>query len=95
MEQGKRKVVWFNIATEKDILSHAENQSNFSRYVKKLIKDDITFQQTGVDPKVLEHIEMIIESRLANITNTVLPLHGSSVNKEIEPKISDNIWGYF
>jgi len=57
MAKRKRKVAYFNELLENELLEWAERSGNFSKYIKKLIKDDMDKEKTGLDPKLIEWLD--------------------------------------
>lgn len=93
MAKGKRKVVWFNLELEKELLQHAEAKNNFSEYVKRLIRDDLHFEQSGIDPKLLEYLDNLLVSRLAGLIS--VDIKTSFNSGENDSKKLDNVFAYF
>lgn len=80
---SKLKAVYFNKNTEADLLSFADNISNFSEWVKRKIRQELQFQKTGVDPEIKNLIEKLIETKLA----------GKVINNASPKEVKDDILG--
>ncbi|KJS81657.1 MAG: hypothetical protein JM58_16415 [Peptococcaceae bacterium BICA1-8] len=78
MAKRKRKVIYFNDPLEKELLNWAEQNNNFSKYIKKLIKDDMDKEKTGLDPKVIEWLD----KKFANMQ--LAPKEKEVVKKKID-----------
>lgn len=80
MEQRKRKVIYFNTSIEDELLGWSEGKGNFSKYIKKLIRDDMQKEKTGLDPKIIEWLDR----RLANMQSAPAQKAKEVVKKKID-----------
>lgn len=83
----KTKAVYFN-EDEKDLLDWAEKQSNFSKYIKSLIVRDIQTEKDGIDPRMVEMVERMLETKLAGKVatenkKTAPPREGAEVEHDL------------
>lgn len=70
LKSGRKKQlkpVYFNTTLEADLLDWVgpERINNFSEYMKGLIRRDMKFAETGIDPQLLTHIDSILDAKLA------------------------------
>lgn len=95
MAKGKRKVVWFNLKTERELLEYAEAQENFSNYVKCLIRNDLEFRRTGIEPKLLDYIENIVQAKVISLSGGNNVLFSNQASLTEEAVLFDNLSSYF
>lgn len=86
MEKKLQKVIRLDSEKDSDILMQLKSQDNYSAYLKKLVRKDITgnnnVSKTGADELKIEVLEdrklvedaMVIYSRLGMDLNTVIKL---------------------
>lgn len=87
MPKKKLKPVYFNTTLEADLLKWVKHDriNNFSEYVKGLIRKDMQFRETGVSPQLMEHIENILDTKLAEcIITKKREVNNDGMNELIE-----------
>lgn len=66
MARGQRKHLYFAVQYQ-HVLEHIEKKSNESQYIIDLVIKDMEREKKGIDPDILEHVNQLVNARLANV----------------------------